>query len=430
MINDLRLIENFDILFESNVVLYGAGFCGAGIYEMLQKIGIPVAYFCDSSPQKWGRIYKNTKIISPKELKQIKNISIIISTINIQLIDEIMYFIEETTIKTENIFTVLGLECSIVQNINDYRINNEYRNIFCLIADLKKTMAIIARLEINLIYILNFLKNDSNILVYQPGKVGSSSICYGLNKIGINNYHVHYLTSNNTQYLTRYISDYDKNEPAIKSYFSKIEKANKKILSILLSKNELIKIITIVREPLSRDFSELFQSFESFQTHTDIGPYAVMSMGTPIIDTCVDWLKKHAYDMSSENCRYGYQFDWFDKELKEVFGIDIFSFPFDKEKGYSVIKKSNIEVLVMKLEKLNELEPIIGNFIGVPVYRLVHVNEAKNKQYKYLYGNVKNTIKIPREIIDLYYKDNPRMDHFYTEKEKRSFLKKWEKNII
>ena len=47
-----------------------------------------------------------------------------------------------------------------------------------------------------------------------------------------------------------------------------------------------------------------------------------------------------------------------------------------------------------------------------------------------MYKNVRDVIKIPRDIVDFYYKDNPRMDHFYTEEEKTEFLKKWESNII
>ena len=113
-----------------------------------------------------------------------------------------------------------------------------------------------------------------------------------------------------------------------------------------------------------------------------------------------------------------------------MFGIDVFEYPFDKEKGYSIIKKDNIEVLLMKLEKLNGLEQIIGRFAGAPHFKLINANIGEKKQYAYLYKDVKDTMKIPREVFDFYYKGNPRMDHFYSEEEKAAFLKKWEKNIV
>jgi hypothetical protein len=122
-------------------------------------------------------------------------------------------------------------------------------------------------------------------------------------------------------------------------------------------------------------------------------------------------------------------FNWFDNELKAFFGIDVYAHPFDREKGYSIIKQGNIEVLVMKMEKLNSLESVIGEFIGAPQFKLVNDNVGSNKIYKYLYKNVKDAVKIPREIFSVCY-GNPRMSHFYTEEEKAAFLKKWEKNIV
>ena len=55
---------------------------------------------------------------------------------------------------------------------------------------------------------------------------------------------------------------------------------------------------------------------------------------------------------------YGQSFGWFDTELKDHFGLDIFAEPFDREKGFGIYKKNNIEVFVYKLEKLNSLEVI------------------------------------------------------------------------
>jgi hypothetical protein len=129
------------------------------------------------------------------------------------------------------------------------------------------------------------------------------------------------------------------------------------------------------------------------------------------------------------NPDYGHQFNWFDNEIKAVLGIDVYKHPFNREKGYSIIKQDNIEVLVLKLEKLNTLESVIGEFVGVSDFKLVNINEANSKPVKYLYKNVRESIKLPRKIFDFYYKDNPRMNHFYTKEEQAEFLKKWENNI-
>ncbi len=125
-----------------------------------------------------------------------------------------------------------------------------------------------------------------------------------------------------------------------------------------------------------------------------------------------------------------YQLIWFDTEMKAILGIDVFEHPFDKEGGYSIIKQDNIELLLLKVERLSKLEPVIGEFVGAPHFRLLRANEADDTPLKYLYKNVKDNIKIPEETLtELYKKSNTFMDHFYTEEEKDGFYKKWSRDI-
>ncbi|GAB0120261.1 hypothetical protein Acid7E03_43330 [Acidisoma sp. 7E03] len=125
----------------------------------------------------------------------------------------------------------------------------------------------------------------------------------------------------------------------------------------------------------------------------------------------------------------GYQFEWFNKELKAVFGVDVYRHPFDQDKGYSIIKHDHVEVLVIKLEKLSCLEGVVGNFVGRPEFKLLKSNEARHKAYYPLYKDLKERIKIPRELIDLYYADNGYMNHFYSDREKIDFLQSWKKDF-
>ncbi|MDR2569456.1 MAG: hypothetical protein LBD23_04035, partial [Oscillospiraceae bacterium] len=71
-----------------------------------------------------------------------------------------------------------------------------------------------------------------------------------------------------------------------------------------------------------------------------------------------------------------------------------------------------------------------AEFVGAPNFKYKNeTNIGDNKPYKYLYQNVKDVLKFPKELVSLYYDNNSRMDHFYTEEEKTAFLKKWEKNL-
>jgi hypothetical protein len=402
MINELKLIDNFDILFNNKIILYGAGQKGIEILKQLKGTGVHISYFCDSDSEKHGNIISGVEVISPQKLRKIdknETIVIIITSVRLDFIEQIINMIKRMYFNTGYVFTAFGFEIAILKNINNPRINDDFRNNFILSNALKKAISIYSTKNSDAQACLSCIGNNKSVLVYQSSKVGSSSVTESLFKVGIPNLHIHYVNGHFGDYVDE-IGDF------IKIY----------------KKNKPVKIITLVREPLSRDFSSF--TFLLYAKRIITCP----SYNDSFIDNCVLWMNEIALNFPW-GCKYGFQFDWFDNEFKAVFGIDIFEHPFDKEKGYSIVKQDNVEVLVMKLEKLNSLESIIGKFVGVPHFKLINANEGNNMLYKYLYQNIKDTIKLPRKLVDLYYKGNPRMDHFYTEEEKETFLKKWKKNI-
>ena len=116
-------------------------------------------------------------------------------------------------------------------------------------------------------------------------------------------------------------------------------------------------------------------------------------------------------------------------EIKELTGIDIYKYPFDKEAGYACIKEENVEILILKLETLNKNMKILGEFVGCENIDMVKGNDGVEKYYIYIYNEIKKSIKLSRDLFISQYEQNTRFNHFYTEKEKQSFYKKWEKNI-
>jgi len=398
-INDLELIENIDILFKNDIVLYGAKACGKETQYFLKNAGVTVAFFCDGDSSKWGGGIDSIKILSPDELKRLdsdKKIVIIIASLDSFIIDQIINSIANLNLNTNKVYTRLALNLSIIQNINDKRINEAYRNRMIFSDKLRKNM-INDYFNIHQCYLVipRCIEQYNNILVYQPAKVGSTTIVESLNKLGINCAHLHFFNAWKNK-----ASDYYQN---------------------LYKNMESVKIITLVREPISRLLSLIFYLIIYFDDY-----FKYLPSGTKLLDLCIKNLRWQNFE--AELYRYN-QFDWFDNELKAVFDIDIYSYPFDKEKGFSIFKKNNIELLAIKLEKLNTLESVIGNFINVPHFKLENSNEGENKIYKYLYKNVKDSIKIPKEIFSEYYENNQKMNHFYSEEEKVNFLKKWEKNL-
>ena len=343
VINDLELVKNINILFENEIILYGKslGTLEIRLYHRLKSFGVSISYLFENENNEDIKHVYGIDMISLADLKKLdkeKPIVIIIPNSDVIVIDKIINELANLKLRTRKIYTIQALN-------------------ICL--GMKSTE--------------NAIKSSNWLLIYQMGKVGSTTLRASMDNIGIKSYHVHSF---------RYLSSY-------------IPNANQ------------IKIITLVREPVSRTLSAIFQNPADF----------------PNYDMSFDSI------ISRHLMEGRLLFDWFDHELKEYFGIDIYAHPFDKEKGYSIIKQGNVEVLAMKLEKLNSLEQVISEFIGAPQFKLINANIGNDKHYKYLYKNVKDAIIIPREIFDMYYKDNPKMDHFYSEDEKTDFLKYWEKNI-
>ena len=43
---------------------------------------------------------------------------------------------------------------------------------------------------------------------------------------------------------------------------------------------------------------------------------------------------------------------WFDNEFKAVLGVDIYEYPFDQERGFTIIRQDGVHILILKLESL------------------------------------------------------------------------------
>lgn len=409
MINDLKLIENIGILFENKVVLYGNGIQGKKTFETLKRAGVKVACFCDSNHEKSG-----DDTFSPYRLKKLdekESIAIIITVESFDFIKQIEETLKELEIRTENVFTQFGLNISLKQNIRDLRIDETFRD-FCLdrnSINYDKSSYSDSIFSARLCHLEDNLWGKHDVLVLTPAKVGTTTLHKSLNEIGVRHTICHGLSR-----LPPCHDRYSTKE--FKSDFLFISKWYHKAIEKSL-KQKTIKIITLIREPTARDLSIFFEAF--YYNHP------VMLWGDSFLSACLGFIENYY----SKEYPHGYMFDWFDFEIKTPFGIDVFAYPFDKEKGYTIIKKDSIEILLMKLEKLNSLEGVVGDFVGEPAFKLIKSNEGDKKVSGYLYNDVKKAIKIPGKHFSVYYENNTRMDHFYTDEEKAAFLKKWENNI-
>jgi hypothetical protein len=233
------------------------------------------------------------------------------------------------------------------------------------------------------------MKEKNPVLAHGTAKVGTTSIFDSLLAAGINARHLHAI-----------IGD--------------------KIIETIKTMPERVKIISGVREPLSRDLSLFFQSESSYNRY-------VVSQGNfeqRLQNMMTNLYKNGKFLFNEKPSPYGLEFGWFDNEFKDKFGLDIYETPFDKEKGYTIYHKDNIDLFLYRLEDLNKLENELQDFLGCPEFKILHTNNAAEKNIANIYKELKQKYVFPKAQVQLYYEENERMDYFYTKEEQEAFLRK------
>jgi len=264
------------------------------------------------------------------------------------------------------------------------------------------------------------LNNSSVIFVYQMGKVGSVNTYLTLKKKLPDQaiYHIHNLNSEHfskiweAMQLDQHYHAFTFGHSCITKYLSEhIEE---------IKGQKSIKIITGVREPIARNISWFFQIIDCACVFPEF--FIKYEKGLITMD---DIIKK----FWSQNFVYGKQYDWFEEELEAVFGIDIASIDFPKEKGYAIANfpDRNIELLVLKLEKLDScLKEALETFLGVENLNCERLDRADflDENDYLIYENLRKSLTFSDEYLEEIY-DQPLVRHFYTDEEINKFKHKW-----
>lgn len=220
------------------------------------------------------------------------------------------------------------------------------------------------------------------LLIYQPGKVGSNTVYRSLKEYGKHSFHIHWLMG--------------------------IEN----IREILQEKKA--KIITMVRNPIEQWMSKLW--------HWNMLERQFVDQPDKDFDSIEEVLM-------DDGDLFSGQVYWFQDELEQATGIDIWDYPFDREQGYTIIEKDGIELLLLKCERLNELEGVIGTFAGIEDFKLRSSNVGEQKPYRFAYRDYKKGFRISRERFEKIFNDK-RLCFFYTDTEIQDMRAKWEPHVV
>lgn len=252
------------------------------------------------------------------------------------------------------------------------------------------------------------------ILVYQMGKVGSSTIYRALQQAALPNrvLHLHFLSDDLVKYREFQLKA--GNYPLPYHIY-----LGESVQRIIRKKSQIsCKIISLVRDPIAFVVSNLFHNPQFAQENLldRSGMMDVAKTGQYLTNI-----------LEKENT-FDYVYNWFDRELKTVFDIDVFSRPFPREDGYAVYHHNTVAALIIRLEDLsNKGSEVLTRFLATPqVIRLEAQNTRAESRYGYVYLSLLHTIKIESSVCRRIY-SHKFSRHFYDDDMIERFVERWSK---
>jgi hypothetical protein len=244
------------------------------------------------------------------------------------------------------------------------------------------------------------------------GKVGSTTVYESLKRVYPNDlvHHVHFLSWPGIEEAKSYFLTLE--NPEIPEH---IERSQKLRRAIDNNPESPWKVITLVRDPIARDISDFFENVDKYW------PELLNERGNLRRDDALAFIRDKFLEYD-ENTNY--TCTWFDKELKRAFGIDVYGYPFDYESGYITLSRGRVDVLVMRLEDLNECFDIaLEDFLDLNSIELVRANVGRKKRHAEAYRDIRARLRLPRSVCERIYASKYAR-HFYSDM-KEELIERW-----
>jgi len=262
------------------------------------------------------------------------------------------------------------------------------------------------------------------LIVYQMGKVGSSTVVKSLHEAGLRRriYHVHFLTP---ELIEKYEIRRRKYLRTERSGDLRHIWQYKHLRDRLLNEKceERWKVITLVRDPVARNLATFFEHISVVSEAED-----EWKLESAEYEFCIKVRKSDLLplvDLFFEKCRHDNPSIYFDREFKPVLGIDLYDEEFPSAEGYKIYQTDSFDILLLRLENLNTVaEPALKRFLGLEEFALVNANIGEEKDYADVYDKFKNQIRLPTHYLDRMY-TSKFTRHFYTDEEIAVFRKRW-----
>lgn len=201
-------------------------------------------------------------------------------------------------------------------------------------------------------------------------------------------------------------------------------------------KEENIRVVIGVGDPIAQNISLMYQVCENEFWDLDeywTGGGCVQAIFNQYIigqNNKVCWYNVYKDEAGSNFLIQ----DFFEQQVEPFLGIDIYQYPFDKEKGYSVLKHDNMEVFIYQVERIesmyNELQAFLeaedlDKSLNVD---MLEDNWLENMWYGKSYRQAKESLILSKEYFEECY-SSKYIRHFYHNEDIEGFRKRWERNV-
>jgi hypothetical protein len=243
------------------------------------------------------------------------------------------------------------------------------------------------------------------VIVYQMAKVGSSAIVAALHEARLPVFHVHRMDAEHLHRLREVRRVLGWQVPPIPVH----DHLGLRLKEALVASRSRLAIVTMVRDPIARNFSSYFEHLD------DIWGIADAHHHVPMDSLIAGFYSRFPHDEP---------LTWFDDEMLPVTGIDVYRYPFPRS-GHLIVKMDNLDLLILKNELAGELKAqALSELMSAPVRPVMAMNRTSEKAKGAVYRRFTRDIPLAPEYIDRML-GSRYARHFYTERELGELLFKY-----
>ncbi len=248
-------------------------------------------------------------------------------------------------------------------------------------------------------------------LVYQMGKVGSSSL-FGMLRKSLPATDVYHIHSLDHATIGKNVVKHE-NWQDVRHVRDAVAIRRRMLRGELNRAGTPWKVLTPVREPIGRNLSGFFMNYG------DYIPNMVQrwqKREISLIDILQVFLKKYPHHIP---------FAWFEREYGQQLGLDIFKHPFDRQRGYSILHTGKMHFMLLRTEEIRNIPlDVYRDFLCCDELERQENNKGETKDYGPLYREFKQRVRFPKPFVDAMY-DNPLVRHFFTPEQIEALKQKY-----